>query len=56
MGFLPIKTTIGDRIFISAITFIGIHFLWMGAIEKHLPLWIATIIGTIASFVILKWG
>lgn len=56
LGFLPIETTIGDRIFIGAITFIGIHLLWLGFIEDFISIWGATGLGIIVGYVIIKWG
>ncbi|MDI3548799.1 MAG: hypothetical protein PWR10_2451 [Halanaerobiales bacterium] len=56
MGFLPFKNTIGDRIFVSVVSFIGIHLLWMRFVETLFPLWGATVISVILGFVIIKWG
>jgi len=56
VGFLPLDTTIGDRIFIGAITFIGVHLFWMRFIEDFLSIWGATALGILLGFVIVKWG
>ncbi|MCK5590151.1 MAG: hypothetical protein KAI09_04175 [Dehalococcoidales bacterium] len=56
MGYLPIPTSRADRIFISVVLFIGIHFLWMRFLEKHLSLFVATAIGIVLALVIIKWG
>ncbi|MBA7470660.1 hypothetical protein ES707_05947 [subsurface metagenome] len=56
MGYLPISTSRGDRIFISVVLFIAVHFLWMRFLEKHLSLFVATAIGIVLVFVTIKWG
>ena len=54
-GFLPMPTTRGDRLFISILTLIAIHLLWlgiMGAANLLLPLLIALA----AIALIARWG
>ena len=55
-GFLPMSTTIGDRIFIGVVTFLAIHFLWMRFMESRISLWVATILSTALIIVIIKKG
>jgi len=55
-GFLPMATTIGDRIFIGVVTFLAIHFLWMRFMEIHISLWVATILSAALIIVIIKKG
>lgn len=56
MGFLPLKTTIGDRIFISVVSLIAIHLLWMRFLEKSMSLWVATTLSILLTVIIIKWG
>jgi len=56
MGFLPMRTTVGDRIFISAVIFIAIHLLWMRFLEVHISLWVATIVSIALAVLIVKRG
>ena len=56
MGFLPMPTTIGDRIFISVVLFVAIHLLWMRFLEQYLSLLVATAISVVLAFVIIKRG
>ena len=55
-GFLPLRTTVGDRIFIGVISFIAIHLLWMRFFEGLAPLWGATIVSIGVVVIIIKWG
>ena len=50
-GFLPIRTTRGDRFFIGVISFLLIHLLWL-AIFQTAFLWIASVIA-ICWFIVL---
>ena len=50
-GFLPIKTNLFDRVFISVVAFVAIELFWMRFLENVLPLWIATV----ASVVLAQW-
>jgi len=56
MGFLPMPTTVGDRIFISVVIFIAIHLLWMRFLEAHISLWVATITSTVLAILIIRRG
>jgi predicted small integral membrane protein len=55
-GFLPLRTTIGDRIFISAISAIAVHLLWMRFLERFASLWWATVLSFILTIIIIKRG
>lgn len=58
MGFLPVRTTKGERIFIGVIVTFAICFLWMKLIEPYyrLSVWGALIIGGIIGAIIYKYG
>jgi predicted small integral membrane protein len=56
MGFLPFETDRGDRVFVSVITGIAIHLLWLRFLEKGLPIWVATILSVIIGIIIFKKG
>jgi predicted small integral membrane protein len=53
-GFLPIKTTRGDRLFIGLLSAAYIHLAWLGLTE--LNLWWAFGISVIWLLVLLRWG
>ena len=55
-GFLPIKTNTFDRVFISVVSFIAIHLIWMRFLEASYPLWIATALSLLLAIVIIRWG
>ncbi len=54
-GFLPIKTTRGDRLFMSLVCAGFIHLVWLGLVEG-LSLWWATVLSAIWLAVMLRWG
>jgi predicted small integral membrane protein len=54
-GFLPMTTTRGDRVFLSAVSLLAVVFLWL----KFLPevaLWGALAIAAAVISVLMKWG
>lgn len=53
-GFLPIKTTPGDRLFIGLLGSAYIHLAWIGL--TTVTIWIAFIIALIWMIVLLIWG
>lgn len=56
MGFLPFETDRGDRVFVSVITGIAVHLLWLRFLEQGLPIWVATILSVIIGIIIFKKG
>ena len=46
----------GDRLFWGMVFFIGIIFLWVGLLERFVPLWVGAIVGFFALFAMLKYG
>ncbi|MBB4120968.1 DUF2160 family membrane protein [Martelella radicis] len=55
-GFLPIRTNLFDRIFISVVLFIAISLLWMRFLEPLLPLWVSTVLSVILGQWIVRKG
>jgi predicted small integral membrane protein len=55
-GFLPIKTNTFDRVFISVVSFVAIHLLWMRFVEAFVPLWVATILSLVLAILIILRG
>lgn len=55
-GFLPLRTTRGDRLFIGLLSSAYIHLLWLGLLPVGWPLWLATIISLIWVCSVLRWG
>ena len=45
-----------ERLFWSLAGFIGIHFVWLGLIERHLPLWIGTGLAVVFLVWFYGWG
>jgi len=46
----------GDRLFWGIVILIGILFLWLGLLEKFVPIWVGVVLGFFALFVMLKYG
>ncbi len=44
---------IGDRIFITLVSFVFVFFLWIGLLEKYFPLWGCLIVGFIIGLVLI---
>ncbi len=53
-GFLPIKTTRGDRLFIGLLSSAYIHLAYLAITDA--TLWIATIISVIWMVIVMRWG
>lgn len=53
-GILPIKTSRGDRVFMSLLTWALIMLLWL-ALVPSLPPWWPMGISAIAGTIILRW-
>lgn len=53
-GFLPVRTTRGDRLFIGLLGSAYIHVLWLALSE--LPLWWALGISLVWMAVVMRWG
>lgn len=53
-GFLPIRTTRGDRLFVGLLGSAYIHLGWLAAVD--FPLWGASIVALLWMAVVLRWG
>lgn len=53
-GFLPIKTTRGDRLFIGLLGSAYIHLAWIGLTD--LTIWIGFGISVVWMVVVMRWG
>lgn len=53
-GFLPIKTTRGDRLFIGLLGSAYIHLLWIGL--TNISIWVAFGIAIVWMLTVMKWG
>jgi len=53
-GFLPIKTTPGDRLFIGLLTSAYITLAWIGLTQASL--WIALAIVVVWVIIVMRWG
>jgi len=56
MGFLPFKTSPGEKVFLSIVSFIAICFLWLRFVELYVSMWGAPIVSAIVAAIIIKWG
>jgi len=52
---LPRMTT-GDWIFWAVIAWLSVNLIWLGLVEKFIPLWVGYIIGLLIAVVIFKYG
>jgi len=46
----------GDRIFWGGILFVSVIFVWLGLLERFIPLWVGAGVGILAFFAILIYG
>lgn len=53
-GFLPIRTTPGDRLFIGLLGSAYIHLAWIGLTEY--TIWIAFALAIIWMIIVMCWG
>ncbi len=44
---------IGDKIFLTAVSFIFVFLLWVGILQKYFPMWGCLIVGIIIAFVLI---
>ena len=53
-GWLPMRTTRGDRLFIGLLTAAYINLAWTGFTD--LSQWYGVILGALATVIIMRWG
>jgi len=53
-GILAIKTTRGDRLFISLLASAYLHLIWLALLGT--PLWGATVLSVIVAVIVFRWG
>ncbi|MDH3474992.1 MAG: DUF2160 domain-containing protein [Rhodospirillales bacterium] len=53
-GFLPIRTTRGDRLFIGLLSAAYIHLIWIGATDWNL--WWGLAVSLVVMAVVMRWG
>jgi predicted small integral membrane protein len=53
-GFLPLTTTLGDRLFICLLGSAYIHLAWIVLTDFHV--WIATVISVCFLIILMRWG
>ena len=53
-GFLPLRTTRGDRLFIGLLSAAYINLAWVGLTD--LDQWYAAVLGLLALFLIMRKG
>jgi uncharacterized membrane protein YgaE (UPF0421/DUF939 family) len=50
------QMTWGNWLFWGISAFVGVIFLWLGLLERFVPLWIGAIIAFMVFLVLFKWG
>jgi hypothetical protein len=50
------RMTWGNWLFWGILAFVGIIFLWLGLLERYLPLWVGAIAGFVVFLTFLKYG
>ena len=53
-GFLPLRTTRGDRLFIGLLSAAYINLAWVGLTD--LDQWYAAVLGFVALFIVMRKG
>jgi predicted small integral membrane protein len=53
-GFLPLRTTRGDRLFIGLLSAAYINLAWVGLTD--LDQWYAAVLGLVALFIVMRKG
>ncbi|AJQ94142.1 DUF2160 domain-containing protein [Gynuella sunshinyii] len=53
-GFLPLKTSRGDRLFIGLLSSAYIHLIWLLMTEA--ALWPATVCSVVWMAIVMRWG
>lgn len=53
-GFLPIRTTRGDRLFIGLVTAAYVNLAWAGL--SDLTQWVAAVLGFVVLLIVMRWG
>lgn len=53
-GFLPLRTTRGDRLFIGLLGTAYIHLAWIGLTD--MTIWIGFVISLVWMAVVMRWG
>jgi len=58
MGFLPVKLTKGEKVFVGIVLTFAVCFIWLKTIEPiyRLSLWGALIIGGIIGWLFYKFA
>jgi predicted small integral membrane protein len=55
-GFLPFRTTRGDRVFISIAWFLFLVFAWLKFFPDKLAAWVIVAISAVIAMIVVKWG
>lgn len=50
------QMTWGNWLFWSILAFVGTIFLWLGLLERFVPLWVGAIIGFVVFLTLFKYG
>jgi predicted small integral membrane protein len=53
-GFLPMRTTRGDRLFIGLLSAAYVNLIWVGLTD--IDLWYGTVLGFVLLFVVMRKG
>ena len=50
------RMTPGTWFFMAVLVWIGFNFLWLGVVEKYVPMWVGAIIATLLAIAVFKYG
>ena len=50
------RMTPGTWFFMAVMVWVGFNFVWLGIVEKYVPMWVGAIIATILAIATFKCG
>ena len=50
------RMTPGTWFFMAIMVWIGFNFVWLGLVEKYVPMWVGAIIATVLAVVTFIYG
>ena len=50
------RMTPGTWFFMAILVWVGFNLVWLGAVEKYVPMWVGAIIATLLAIAVFKYG
>lgn len=50
------RMTPGTWFFMAVLVWVGFNFVWLGVVEKYVPMWVGAIIATVLAILVFKYG